>query len=182
MDLTEKSKKLAYILRHKPESANLKLKKDGYVSVSELVSNTDITFEELESIVYNDKKGRYKFNDDKTLVRANQGHSISVDISFKELPPPIPLFHGTSEHLFKLIKQSGKIKKMSRNYVHLSKDVETAKNVGSRHKSNRNEKLIIITIDTKKMYSDGIKFFVSDNGVWLTDDISSKYFLDILEF
>lgn len=181
MDLTEKSKKLAYILRHHPESANLKLGKDGYVKVKDLVANTDITIEELKEIVENDKKGRYKFNDDETLIRANQGHSIRVNISFKEQPPPIPLFHGTSEHLFKLIKQSGKIKKMNRNYVHLSKDIETATNVGARHKSNKYEKVIIITIDTKKMYADGIKFFVSDNGVWLTDDIDSQYFSDILE-
>ena len=70
---------------------------------------------------------------------------------------------------------------MNRNYVHLSKDIETATNVGARHKSNKYEKVIIITIDTKKMYADGIKFFVSDNGVWLTDDIDSQYFSDILE-
>lgn len=182
MDLVEKSKKLSYILRHNPSSANIKLGKDGYALVSEIVLNTDISIEELRNIVYNDKKQRYKFDKNETLVRANQGHSIDVDIKFKEYPPPIPLFHGTSKSLFELIKKSNKIKKMNRNFVHLSDNAETAKKVGIRHLKNLNDSIVIIIIDTKRMYNDGVKFFVSDNGVWLTDDIDRKYFLDVIEF
>lgn len=176
MSLVEKSKKLSYILRHNPSSAKLTLGKNGYVNVSELLANTDITPEELNEIVSNDAKGRYKFNEDKTLIRANQGHSVSVKIEFKSLPPVIPLFHGTVQHLFELIKKSKKIKKMNRNFVHLSADLETAINVGKRHKSNKNEKIVVIVLDTKRMYDDKINFFLSDNGVWLTEDVDEKYF------
>lgn len=123
----------------------------------------------LEKIVKEDKKGRYSFNEDRTLIRANQGHSIKVDLEFKECTPPDILYHGTGEKYVESILKNG-IDKRSRLYVHLSKDIETAKMVGSRH-----GKPVILKVKTKEMALDGIKFYLSENGVWLTDNVDTKY-------
>ena len=129
--------------------------------------------ETLEEIVRTDNKGRYSFNDSKTLIRANQGHSIPVDVELKEIVPPNILFHGTATRFLDSIKQQG-IKSMSRLYVHLSEDLETAIKVGDRHGD-----CVVLIIDTKKMSNDGIKFYLSENGVWLTKYIDWKYVKEI---
>jgi putative RNA 2'-phosphotransferase len=145
--------------------------KDGWVQVIKLLNNTDFTMDELEEIVSTDTKGRYQFSEDKQLIRAVQGHSKKVDIEFKEFIPTKELYHGTADRFYSKILQEG-IKKMSRQYVHLSSDIETAKLVGKRH---GNVKIIII--DAIKMFKDGYKFYIADNGVILTDIVPTKYFI-----
>ena len=125
-------------------------------------------------MLYNDKK-RFSFNENHTLIRANQGHSIDVDLEFEEKEPPDILFHGTSVNNIDSIKKYG-IKKMKRLHVHLSLTEDIAKKVGERH-----GKPAIIKINAKQMYEDGVKFYLSENKVWLCDYVDSKYILGIIE-
>lgn len=177
MDIKKLSKFISLILRHKPEEIGITLDEHGWAKVEELInginnSGRKINMKALEEIVRIDEKGRYSFNADKTKIRANQGHSVKVDIEFKELEPPDILYHGTATKYLDNIKQQG-IKSMSRLYVHLSKDIKTATNVGSRH-----GECAVLVINAKRMYEDGIKFYLSENGVWLTGDINPKYILN----
>ena len=171
MDKNERSKYLALILRHKPELVNVELMKDGWVDLQKLIRNTDFTMNELEDIVKSDNKGRYQFSNDKKYIRAVQGHSKKVDIEFKEFIPTKELYHGTSERFLESILKDG-IKKMNRQYVHLSINEDIAMNVGKRH-----GKPIVIEINTIEMRNDGYKFFIADNGVILTDHVPTKYFV-----
>ncbi len=123
----------------------------------------------LEEIVSTDEKQRYSFNEDKTLIRANQGHSIQVDVELEETAPPEILWHGTGEKFVSSIDEQGLIPK-SRLYVHLSKDVETATKVGSRH-----GKPVLFKVLASEMQKDGYKFYLSKNGVWLTKEVPVKY-------
>lgn len=169
---------ISLILRHKPEEIGITLDEHGWANVKELIaginsSGRKIDMETLEEIVRTDNKGRYSFNENKTLIRANQGHSIPVDVELKEVAPNDILYHGTATRFLDNIKQQG-IKSMSRLYVHLSKDLETATKVGSRH-----GKCAVLVIDAKKMFNDGIKFYLSENGVWLTKHIDWKYVKEI---
>jgi putative RNA 2'-phosphotransferase len=125
--------------------------------------------ETLERIVAEDEKQRYSFNEDKTLIRANQGHSIPVDVELPVVIPPDVLYHGTGVNYKDSIEAQGLIPK-SRLYVHLSGDVETAKKVGQRH-----GKPIIYTVDAVAMHADGYTFYRSVNGVWLTKLVPRKY-------
>ena len=175
MDLNKLSVFISLILRHKPEVINIKLDNYGYANVEELIlginkTGRKIDMNTLEEIVKTDNKGRYSFNGDKTKIRANQGHSIDVDVELKEETPPKYLYHGTSTRFLYMIEKEG-IRPMSRLYVHLSQDKETAINVGSRHGEP-----IVLKIDTEKMIDDGFRFLISENGVWLTKYISPIYF------
>jgi putative RNA 2'-phosphotransferase len=168
---------ISLILRHKPEEIGITLDEHGWADVKELLdginkSGRKIDIETLKEIVKTDNKGRYSFNEDKTKIRANQGHSIKVDIEFKEVEPPNTLYHGTATKSLEGIKYQG-IKSMSRLYVHLSKDIETAAQVGSRH-----GECFILAIDAYRMYRNGIKFYLSENGVWLTEYVDPKYILN----
>lgn len=165
---------ISLILRHKPSEVGITLDEHGWANVNELIkginnSGRKIDMEILEEIVRTDNKGRYSFNENKTLIRANQGHSIPVDVELKEVAPPDILYHGTATKFIDSIKKQG-IKSMSRLYVHLSKDLETATKVGKRHGN-----CVVLRIDTKKMFEDGIKFYLSENGVWLTKFVDWKY-------
>ena len=169
---------ISLILRHRPEEIGITLDEHGWANVKELIAGINnagrkIDMKTLEEIVRTDNKGRYSFNENKTLIRANQGHSIPVDIEFKEVAPPNVLYHGTATKSLDSIKQQG-IKSMSRLYVHLYKDLETAIKVGDRH-----GKCVVLVIDTKKMSDDGIKFYLSENGVWLTKYIDWQYVKEI---
>lgn len=168
------SKYISMILRHKPEAAGICLDEHGWAKVDELltgIKNTgrEITMEILEEIVASDNKQRYSFNEDKTLIRANQGHSISVDVEMQELIPPEVLYHGTADRFLESILIQG-LKPMGRKYVHLSRDIETAVNVGKRH-----GKPVVLKVDTKKMTEDGMKFYLSENGVWNTVMVPADY-------
>ncbi len=173
MGIDKDSRYLSYLLRHNPQNANLNMDKHGWVSVQELINNTNgkFSFLYLEQIVKEDKKQRYSFSEDKTKIKANQGHSIHIDLGLHPIKPPDILYHGTAERFIDKIEKDG-VKKMTRDYVHLSKDLETAISVGKRH-----GKPCIIVIDAKRMYEEGNEFFLSDNKVWLTNYVSPKYFL-----
>jgi len=168
------SKFLSLILRHNPDLIGLSLDAKGWADVIELIEKSAIkgkkfNFEELNFIVQNCDKQRYTFNDDYTKIRANQGHSINVDLELKPVEPPKILFHGTTIKNLKSILENG-IHSGTRNYVHLSQDTETATKVGMRH-----GKVVILKIMSGKMFNEGINFYVSKNNVWLTDFIDLKY-------
>lgn len=168
------SKFLSLILRHKPEIIKIKLDKKGYVEVDELLEKCSlkgylIAKEELEEIVKNCDKQRFAFNEDKSKIRANQGHSIKVDLELKTSIPPTILYHGTVEKFIKPILKLG-LNSMARNFVHLSESIETATNVGSRRGIP-----IILIIDSKSMLKDAFKFYKSENNVWLINQVPPKY-------
>lgn len=173
MDLTKTSRFISLILRHKPETIDIALDEHGWANISELIDGISktqyIDMAMLEKIVATDNKQRYSFNEDKTLIRANQGHSIPVDVELPETKPPVILYHGTGEKYVKSIDEQGLIPK-SRLYVHLSGDETTAKTVGSRH-----GKPVIYEIHASEMYNDGYVFYLSVNGVWLTKSVPTKY-------
>lgn len=164
---------ISLILRHKPEAIGISLDEHGWADVDDLLAGIQQTRpfsrEDLEEIVKTDSKQRYSFNEDKTLIRANQGHSIPVDVELEEIMPPKVLYHGSAEKYVTFIEQEGLIPK-SRLYVHLSKDVDTALKVGKRH-----GKAIVYLIDAEKMAQDGYKFYLSVNGVWLTKAVPTMY-------
>lgn len=165
---------MSLILRHKPEVIEITLDEHGWASVNDLIcgiekNNPGFNMDILEQIVRTDSKQRYSFNDDKSLIRANQGHSVNVDVELKEKEPPEYLYHGTGEKYVKSINQDGLIPK-SRLYVHLSKDIKTAENVGKRH-----GKEVVYRINSGQMYRDGYKFYLSENGVWLIKEVPVKY-------
>ncbi len=166
---------ISLVLRHKPETAGITLDEHGWANVEELLRGINetgrkINMEILENIVATDNKQRYSFNEDKTLIRANQGHSIPVDVGLKEQNPPEILYHGTATRFLNSILNDG-LKPMSRLYVHLSKDIETAWKVGKRHGDP-----VILKINSRDMYKDGYKFYLSENGVWLIEKVDAKYF------
>lgn len=169
MNLTQTSKLISLILRHKPETIGITLDEHGWANVVELLNGLKIDMALLEEIVNTDDKQRYSFNDDKTLIRANQGHSIQVDVELEEAQPPEFLWHGTGKKYVSGICDSGLIPK-SRLYVHLSSDVETAVKVGERH-----GEVALFRVDAAKMYLAGFKFYLSKNGVWLTKHVPVDY-------
>ncbi len=173
MNLTGTSKYLSLILRHKPEAAGITLDEHGWANVDELIEGVrksrPFDMEMLEEIVRTDEKGRYSFNEDKTLIRANQGHSIPVDVALPVVAPPKNLYHGTGEKYVNSIDQQGLLPR-SRLYVHLSGDAETARKVGSRH-----GKPVIYEVLSGKMAEDGFTFYRSVNGVWLTKEVPPEY-------
>ncbi len=173
MNLKETSKFISLILRHKPETIGITLDEHGWANVDELIAGIakthPIDMAILEQIVAEDEKQRYSFNENKTLIRANQGHSIPVDVELEEKQPPEILYHGTGEKYVSSINEQGLIPK-SRLYVHLSGDEETAHKVGQRH-----GKPVIYKVKSGEMYNDGYKFFRSVNGVWLTKSVPVKY-------
>jgi putative RNA 2'-phosphotransferase len=164
------SKFLSYVLRHNPQVLNLTMDEQGWVSVTELLENlNDVSMEMLEGVVAENNKNRFAFNDDKTRIRANQGHSIKIDLAYSPIEPPEFLFHGTAIQNIDSIKKSG-IVKGNRHHVHLSLDKETATNVGKRH-----GKPVILIIQSKQMHEAGHQFFVSENNVWLTEFIPAEF-------
>jgi len=177
--MTEQHKKrigkfLSLVLRHEPQKIGITLDENGWADVQELIEKcskhrVSFTMNELEEIVATNDKKRYSFNENKTMIRANQGHSIDIDLALNPVEPPEFLYHGTADRFYTSIMESG-IKKASRQHVHLSKDKETAHKVGSRH-----GRPVILTILSGQMYRDGVEFFVSDNSVWLTDYVDTKY-------
>lgn len=173
MNLNSTSKYLSLILRHKPETIGITLDEHGWANVDELIAGIAKTHDcdrnILEEIVRTDEKQRYSFNEDKTLIRANQGHSIPVDVELEEAVPPEELWHGTGEKYVESIDVQGLIPK-SRLYVHLSKDRDTAVKVGGRH-----GKPVLYLVKAGDMSRDGYPFYLSKNGVWLTKKVPAEY-------
>ncbi|MCI8982864.1 MAG: RNA 2'-phosphotransferase [Hungatella sp.] len=173
MSLTRLSKFISLILRHQPQVIGITLDEHGWADVGELLEGIRktryIDMEMLEEIVRSDEKQRYSFSENKALIRANQGHSVPVDVELPQTEPPDFLFHGTSERSVSSISQEGLLP-MGRLYVHLSADRETARKVGSRH-----GKPVVFQINSRLMAREEHVFFRSVNGVWLTRQVPPKY-------
>ncbi len=168
------SKLLSLVLRHQPEHIGLTLNENGWANVEELIQKVNekrvvLDFSTLQVVVETNDKRRFAFNEDKTLIRANQGHSIEVELNLKNQRPPEFLYHGTVQKFLAAIKKEG-LQKMSRQHVHLSKDKETAMKVGSRRGSP-----VILIIRANEMSKEGYTFYLSDNDVWLTDEVPVRY-------
>ena len=167
------SRFISLILRHKPEVIGITLDEHGWANVEELIAGVNQTRPldrtGLEEIVRTDEKQRYSFNADKTKIRANQGHSVPVDVELEAVTPPELLYHGTGEKYVESIEAQGLIPK-TRLYVHLSDDYETAFQVGSRHGRPR-----IYQVHSGQMAAEGFTFYRSVNGVWLTKTVPLKY-------
>lgn len=171
---THISKFLSLVLRHKPETIGIQLDRNGWIDVNELIDKSNkygIQFdrETLNHIVATNSKKRFAFNDKFDKIRASQGHSVEIELGYKNQKPPEILFHGTSEKSVQSILDKG-LEKRNRQHVHLSSDTETAIKVGQRH-----GKAIVFEILAERMYNDKFEFYISENGVWLTDIVPPKY-------
>ncbi len=168
------SKYLSLLLRHKPEVLGIQLDENGWTDVDELIGKMqakgmEVDLDLLQKVVQNNDKQRFTFDKNSEKIRANQGHSISINLDLKAQEPPKVLFHGTATKNLPSISEKGLIKG-SRQYVHLSTDKATATKVGQRY-----GKPIILHIDSAQMYKDGFDFYCSKNKVWLTDHVPSHY-------
>ncbi|MEH1868567.1 MAG: RNA 2'-phosphotransferase [Nostoc sp.] len=172
--LVKISKYLSKYLRHTPDAIGIKLAPGGWVAVDELITacaknKFSITRQELEAVVESSEKQRFSFDSTGTLIRANQGHSVEVDLQLESAVPPDELYHGTGHKSVDSIMEAG-LCKMSRHHVHLSKDIATAQTVGARH-----GKPVVFAISAATMYQAGYIFYCSDNGVWLVDQVPPEY-------
>lgn len=168
------SKFLSLVLRHKPEEIGIELDSNGWTDVQKLIEKTNdanvpLTLEILKHVVTTNPKQRFAFNDNFEKIRANQGHSVEVELGYEPKTPPVILYHGTGEKFVASIRQEGLLKQ-SRHHVHLSADIDTALKVGQRH-----GKPFVFEVLSAEMHADNFKFFLSDNGVWLTDFVPARY-------
>lgn len=168
------SKYLSRHLRHSPERIGLQLAPGGWVKVDELLAacrqnGFSINRCQLEEVVSKNDKQRFSFDATGTLIRANQGHSVEVDLQLTPAIPPAVLYHGTCDRAVASIWQTG-LSKMSRHHVHLTTDIQTAKNVGQRH-----GRPVVFAVNSQDMHADKYDFYCSDNGVWLVDSVPSQY-------
>lgn len=175
-DLVKISKFLSLVLRHKPEIIGLTLDRNGWAEVDSLIvlarnKGTYLNRPLLEQIVTTNSKKRFSFNEDKSKIRANQGHSINVDLALTPQQPPRYLFHGTATRFVESINLQGLLRG-NRHHVHLSSDKSTALQVGQRH-----GKPVVLKIQAEKMYHAGFTFFLSANRVWLTERVPSKFII-----
>ena len=172
--ITKISKFLSLVLRHQPEIIGIQLDQNGWTDINELIEKANknkIRFDReiLNYIVSNNSKKRFAFNDTFDKIRASQGHSVEIELGYTNQKPPEVLFHGTAEIFVQSILDTG-LEKRNRQHVHLSSDLETANKVGQRH-----GKPFIFKVFAEQMYNDNFQFFISDNGVWLTDNVPTKY-------
>jgi putative RNA 2'-phosphotransferase len=173
-DRVRLSKFLSRILRHAPEDLGLTLEPGGWVSIDALLAATPsagvrITVEQLREIVATSDKQRFAFDEAGTRIRANQGHSVEVDLQLTPAEPPAELYHGTADHNVEAILRDG-LRRMARHHVHLSPDTHTATKVGQRH-----GRPVILVVDAARMRADGHSFSSSANGVWLVDEVPPQY-------
>ena len=172
--LVKISKYLSKHLRHRPERLSLEIVRGGWVSVDALLAscaahNFPLTRVELEEVVARNDKQRFSFDESGGRIRANQGHSIDVDLELSAAVSPPVLYHGTGERFVNLILESG-LQKMARHHVHLSRDVETARKLGARH-----GRPAVFAVDAARMAEAGHEFYVSANGVWLAESVPPRY-------
>lgn len=172
MDLVKTSKRLAYVLRHRPDSIGLMLSPDGWADVDELLRalaahGMPLTRADLDLVVARNDKRRFLIDGDR--IRASQGHSLEIDLGLTPLTPPDRLFHGTARQTLDVIFLEGLVRG-ARHHVHLSADEQTALTVGARHGVP-----VVLAVDAAAMAAEGLLFFRSDNGVWLTDHVPARH-------
>lgn len=171
---TQLSKLLSLVLRHQPEHIGLKLDVQGWVATEELLrclaaSGRPTTLAQLQDVVATSDKRRFAFSDDGLRIRANQGHSVEVELGLTPQFPPDRLFHGTATRFVPSILARG-LNKQARHHVHLSANEQTAGSVGRRY-----GQLALLVVDARAMANDGHSFYRSDNDVWLTDAVPPSY-------
>jgi len=174
VDVVRLSKRLSFVLRHRPDSVGLTLGPAGWVDVDELLAalarnGLRLTRSELETVVAGNDKQRFAFDDSGTRIRASQGHSVPVVLGYRTATPPAVLFHGTVERFLPAILEEG-LRPGNRHAVHLSPDVATATTVGGRR-----GRPVVLRVDAAAMAADGYFFTLSANGVWLTDAVPARY-------
>lgn len=173
-ETTRRSKLLSLVLRHDPAHIGITLDEQGWVAVPELLAQLakhqqPLTLEQLEYIVETNAKQRFRFNDDRSRIRASQGHSVEVELGYTPVAPPEVLYHGTAiQHQESILREG--LRKMSRHQVHLSADLATARTVGKRH-----GRLVLFEVAAGLLHRAGQPFYQADNGVWLTDEVPAKY-------
>jgi putative RNA 2'-phosphotransferase len=165
------SRFLSLVLRHEPEKIGITLDPHGWVSIETLLAALPFPLDRarLDGLIRDNDKQRFAISSDGTKIRANQGHSVSVDLGLATSDPPEFLYHGTVEKFLPSILAQGLVKG-DRHHVHLSANIETAQKVGDRRGS-----AIILVVAAQQMVADGHRFFVSENGVWLTDHVPASY-------
>jgi putative RNA 2'-phosphotransferase len=173
-NLVKQSKFLSLVLRHQPETIGITLDEQGWVDVETLLAQAKVhgrslSRELLEQIVAENDKQRFAFSPDGLRIRANQGHSVEVDLALLPTEPPEFLYHGTASHNVESIRRSG-LHSGNRQHVHLSKDIETAVKVGQRHGVP-----VVLTVRANEMHSAGHKFYLAQNGVWLADAVPIEF-------
>ena len=169
-----RSKFLSLVLRHQPETAYVTLDSAGWVAVDELLAGCAkarmvLTREELDHMVATNPKRRFEYNEDRTRIRASQGHSVEVDLQYAPAVPPELLYHGTATRFLDLIKAGG-LQKMQRHHVHLADETKTTMQVGARH-----GKPVLLTIQAAEMHRAGHVFYHATNGVWLVDHVPAEF-------
>jgi putative RNA 2'-phosphotransferase len=168
------SKFLSLVLRHKPEKVGVALDREGWVSVSRLLEASEahglrLTLDELREVVRANDKQRFSFSPDGLSIRANQGHSVKIELGYEPTEPPPTLYHGTAERFLPSIRQQGLLRGR-RHHVHLSEQEATAVAVGRRYGSP-----VVLSISSGAMHAGGHSFFRSANGVWLTGHVPARY-------
>jgi len=174
-NIKQTSKFLSLLLRHKPETIGLKLDENGWADMDELIKKSKkrgLTRALIERVVEQDDKQRFSIEGNR--IRANQGHSLAIDLGLKAVTPPEVLYHGTATRFLDSIMKMG-LTKQKRQHVHLSKEIETATRVGMRH-----GKVVILEVDAKRMYEAGYLFYLSENGVWLTDVVPKEFLREMV--
>ena len=172
--LTEISKFLSFVLRHKPQAIGITLDAEGWVAVEELLAaaarhGQPITRPQVEEVVATNDKRRFSLSPDGRLIRANQGHSVEVDLGLVPVEPPEVLYHGTVEQFLASIRRQGLVRG-KRQHVHLSADRDTAARVGQRR-----GRPVLLVVDSGRMHRAGHAFYRSENGVWLTEAVPVEY-------
>ncbi|GHU02662.1 putative RNA 2'-phosphotransferase [Spirochaetia bacterium] len=169
------SKFLSLVLRHRPEIIHLNMDSAGWVDMDELITNAgkynniQLNKEIITEIVKTNDKQRFIVDAENSRIRANQGHSINIDLGLEPQTPPPELYHGTAARFIPSIMENG-LRPMSRQYVHLSRTIETALTVVKRHGEP-----VVLSINAKAMYENGYTFYLSENNVWLADHVPREY-------
>ena len=169
---------ISYLLRHNPDDVGLKMDEHGWVLAEELIEGINnsgtytLDFTQLEEIVRQDSKGRYRFSDDRLKIKACQGHSIPwVEPELEYIAPPKFLYHGTTTAAYDKIMKSGSISRMNRHAVHMQEDPAKAWQSATRWHLTP----VVLKIDTDKMHRDGYVFGKTENNVWCTESVPTEY-------
>ena len=173
------SKRLSFVLRHRPDSVGLSLSDRGWVGVGDLLdalaqSGTSLTRDDLERVVSTNDKQRFELDPAGDRIRARQGHSVEVDLALEPAAPPDVLFHGTPRRNLDSIREAG-LDRRERHHVHLSPDVETAQRVGRRRGA-----AVVLAVDAAAMAEAGATFWRTTNGVWLTERVAPEYISELV--